>query len=345
MKNKFNLIITFIIFILCSCSKNDDYNPLSELNLSEVPYDYVNTSNPLPWNNNAPINNPTTNHGATLGRVLFYDKTLSINNTISCAFCHKQEFSFADNVAKSQGVNGLTEFNSMHLVNVRDQGNSAFFWNRRQYFLEDMVLLPIQDHIEMNMNLTKAVEKLNSKAHYPILFKNAFGSTEITSNKISKALSQFIRTLNSYNSKFDRNGGVSNSNGLFTTQELLGMNKFFEVTQTPDIATMASCAECHSGIQIEDFKDYGIPNLSYPLPANGRGFEDVSTFMKVANLRNVALTAPYGHDGRFATLDELLINHGNNITPTDVQNLKAFLLTLTDSTFINDERYSNPFKK
>lgn len=87
-----------------------------------------------------------------------------------------------------------------------------------------------------------------------------------------------------------------------------------------------------------------MPNLSFPLNSNGRGFEDQREFMKVANLRNVALTAPYGHDGRFATLDELLPNHVNNLTPTDVQNLKKFLLTLTDSSFINDERYSNPFK-
>jgi cytochrome c peroxidase len=346
MKNISNLFACIIVFSFYSCSKSDDYIDIfSELNLPATPFSYTTTRNPLPWNSNIPDNNPITDHGATLGRVLFYDKTLSSSNLISCASCHKQEFSFADNVAKSQGVNGLTNFNSMHLVNVRDQGGSAFFWDRRQFFLEDMVLLPIQDHIEMNITLPEAVSKLKTKAHYPILFNNAFGSTDITSDRISKALSQFIRTLNSYDSKFDRNGGISNTNGLFTPQELLGMQKFFDIIPDPSISTEASCAQCHSGVQIEDFLDYGVPNLSFPLNSNGRGFEDQPVFMKVANLRNVALTAPYGHDGRFATLDELLTNHGNNLTPTDIQNLKKFLLTLTDSNFINDERYSNPFKK
>ncbi len=339
MKHLFIFAIVALLF--CSCGEDEivtePYNPY--LDLPSTPYDYASLplNAPHPSNDNSPLNNRVTNDGATLGRVLFYETALSENDAISCASCHKQEFAFADNVAKSQGVNGQTLMNSMHLVNVR-HAKPALFWDFRAENLETQTLMPIQDHIEMNLTLEEAVAKLNSKPYYPELFLKAFGSTHITTDRISKALAQFVRSLNSYNSPFDRRVPR-------TVQEQLGFDKFVEGTADPSNPDAASCSECHSSIQQMEFDHQGLPNLAFPLGANGRGFEDTPQLKKVANIRNVALTAPYGHDGRYATLDELLQHHGNDVSEEDRVHLIAFLKTLTDGSFISDKKYSNPFRK
>lgn len=331
-------ILSVILFI--QCSKDDSANDEeSYLKLPETPYDYASLKNlpgvPHPANDGDSPTNPVTNDGATLGRVLFYDKLLSQNNQISCASCHKQEFSFADNVAKSTGVNGQTIRNSMHLVNIRHFGG-PMFWDGRAQTLEIQTLMPIQDHIEMDLTLPEMVSKLQTTTYYKPLFEKAFGDGEITSDRVSKALSQFIRSLNSYNSKFDKQEPR-------TPQEQLGFNKFFEFPEVSEPNTN-TCVECHMGIQHVFFSDYEMPILNFPITGNGRGFEDEPIDMKVANLRNIELTAPYGHDGRYATLDILLQHHGNNVSDTDRANLIAFLKTFTDTEFTKDVRYSNPFK-
>lgn len=331
-------ILSVVLFVRCSKDDSPDNGELY-LSLPETPYDYVSlpTSGvPHPANDANNPENPITNDGATLGRVLFYEKLLSGNNQISCASCHKQEFAFADNVAKSQGVNGLTIRNSMHLVNIRHSG-SGFFWDGRVPFLEVQTLIPIQDHIEMDLTLPEMITKLQETTYYSSLFEKAFGDSEITSDRVSKALSQFIRSLNSYNSKYDR--GVPR-----TAQEQLGFEKFFDFQGSSDPMT-TSCVECHSGLQLIAFTDYDIPALNFTLNSNGRGFEDEPIVMKVANMKNVELTAPYGHDGRYATLDILFQHHGNDVSAQDRANLIAFLKTLTDQDFIKDVRYSNPFKQ
>lgn len=341
MKNifqKFTFAFSMILFVACS---NDNYQGNEELYLSlpETPYDYVSLPSkglPHPANDGNNPNNPITNDGATLGRVLFYDRLLSSNNQISCASCHKQEFAFADNVAKSQGVNGQTIRNSMHLVNLRHSG-AGLFWDARVPTLEIQTLMPIQDHLEMNLTLPEMIIKLQQTSYYHALFQKAFGDSEITSDRVSKALSQFIRTLNSYNSKYDKGETL-------TDKEQLGFNKFFDFQGSSDPMT-TSCVECHSDVQVIAFIDYDTPALNFPLNSNGRGFEDEPILMKVANMKNIELTAPYGHDGRYATLDILLQNHGNNLSDDDRSNLIAFLKTLTDREFIKDVRYSNPFKQ
>jgi cytochrome c peroxidase len=327
-----------ILFVRCSKDDAPDNDELY-LSLPGTPYDYVSlpTSGlPHPANDANNPDNLITNDGATLGRVLFYDKLLSGNNQVSCASCHKQEFSFADNVAKSQGVNGQTIRNSMHLVNIRHFAG-GFFWDSRVQGLETQTLIPIQDHIEMDLTLPEMITKLENATYYQALFEKAFGDSEITSDRVSKALSQFIRSLNSYNSKYDR--GVPR-----TAQEQLGFEKFFDFQGSSDPMT-TSCVECHSGLQLIAFTDYDIPALNFTLNANGRGFEDEPIVMKVANMKNVELTAPYGHDGRYATLDILFQHHGNDVSAQDRANLIAFLKTLTDKDFIKDVRYSNPFKQ
>ncbi|MNK22871.1 Cytochrome c551 peroxidase precursor [compost metagenome] len=337
-------ILSILLFI--QCGKDDSPNGESSedqgyLSLPDIPYDYTSLpSKGVPHSANdvnTVSGNPITNDGATLGRVLFYDKKLSKNNTISCASCHKQEFAFADNVAKSKGVNGLTIRNSIHLVNIRHFGG-AMFWDSRTRTLEEQTLLPIQDHIEMGSTLPEMLAKLEKTTYYKALFKKAFGDEAITSDRVSKALAQFIRSLNSYGSKFDR--GVP-----MTPQEQAGFFKFHEQGASPPTTFTVSCMECHQGVQQVFFVNDSLPILNFPIEQNGRGFEDEPTFMKVANMKNIELTAPYGHDGRYATLEILLTHHGNNVSDEDRANLIAFLKTLTDEEFTKDVRYSNPFKK
>ncbi len=331
--------ILFCVFILFSCNKEEINNSSTDaiLDLPVVPFDYSTLSANAPHakNDNTPIDNPITNHGATLGRVLFYDTKLSSNDKISCASCHKQEFSFTDNAIKSIGVNGNTLKNSMHLVNVRHFASGKMFWNFRANTLEEQVLMPIQDKIEMNMPLPDLVSKLNNTGYYKPLFQKAFGSTTINSDKISKALAQFIRSINSYD--------VIKPPQTMAQQQ--GFMKFNETTNEPTNPLVASCAECHSGTQVLEFTAQGLPNPNVQLFTNGRGFGDEPKFMKVANMINIAFTAPYGHDGRYASLETLVENHGNNLNATDVTNIVAFLKTLKDTTLMTSKKYSDPFKK
>ncbi len=342
LRMKFLTIPLFALLLSCQDDSDAPYVALPQplLDLPATPYDYTSLPANAPHanNDNTPEDNPITNHGATLGRVLFYERALSSDNRISCAACHKQQFSFADNVAHSRGVNGLTPRNSMHLVNIRHFKNAAMFWDFRTGSLEEQTLLPIQDHLEMNLTLDQAVARLEAQPYYAQLFQNAFGSPEITPDKISKALSQFIRALNSYNSPFDRNEPR-------TVQEQLGFDKFFETSANEGDPDVASCTECHVSIQQTDYLANGLPNHAHPAGMGGGGFEDEPLLMKVANIRNIELTAPYGHDGRYATLEELLQQHGNNLSPADIPNLVAFLKTLTDESFVSDRRYSNPFRR
>jgi cytochrome c peroxidase len=181
------------------------------LNLPATAYNYANQ--PLPdylrtpnitAQDNTPVTNPVTDWGATLGRVLFYDKILSINNSVSCASCHKQSLAFADDAAFSKGfAGGSTGRNSMSLVNVKYYPNKKFFRDERATTLEIQALTPVQDHVEMRMNLDTLVNRLKTKPHYPVLFQKAFGSSVIASDKIAAALAQFVRSIISYQSKFD----------------------------------------------------------------------------------------------------------------------------------------------
>ena len=312
---------------------------------------------------NTPNNNPITNEGATLGRVLFYDSNLSGNNTTSCASCHGKEVGFSDDDAFSVGFEGgLTSRNSMGIANARFYENGRFFWDERAASLEDQVLMPIQDHVEMGMTLEELVTKLETEDYYEILFRDAFGDEEVTSNRISLALSQFIRSIVSFNSKYDQ-GLEQGENGEnlpnFTNQENQGLRLFNQL----------NCDNCHrtelfvgdearnNGLDA-NLTDNGLGNVTGNANDNGK--------FKVPSLRNIELTAPYMHDGRFttlfevvehynsgvqasATLDNRLRGNGNqprrlNLSNADKNALVTFLQTLTDEDLANDPKYTNPFR-
>lgn len=358
---------------------NPSNDPVSAvLNLPATSFNYANIALPAYLNSpnilgqiNTPPNNPITNDGATLGRVLFYDKSLSINNSISCASCHKQVNAFSDNVKLSSGFNGgLTGRNSMSLINAKYYPNGSFFWDQRAATLEIQALMPIQDHVEMGMTLVQLETKLRALAYYPPLFTKAFGDNSITSDRIARALSQFVRAIISYQSKYDAGRQsfpampAPPPNAIFpnfTPQENRGKELF--------LLPQNGCAACHGS---ETFTAPLEKNNGLDLVTIDRGFGAVTNntandaLFKVTSLRNVELTAPYMHDGRFNTLEEVIEhystgvkNHPNlspqmrlpngmprnlNLGPADKAALVAFLKTLTDVNVTSDVKYSNPFK-
>lgn len=377
--------IPFSVLLIFGCNKNNSDTPApvpdpvaTYLNLPSTPFNYANPAMPaylqspnIQGQINTPANNPISDNGATLGRVLFYDKNLSINTNIACASCHKQANAFADPVALSSGFSGgLTGRNSMSLIDAKYYPNRRFFWDQRAATLEIQTLMPIQDHVEMGMTLTDLENRLKTLPYYPTLFTKAFGDKNITSDRVSLALSQFVRSIVSYQSKYDQGrqtfptAPAPPPNALFpnfTAEENRGKELF--------LLPQNACAACHGS---ETFTAPSEKNNGLDLTTTDRGFGAVTNntaqdgLFKVTSLRNVELTAPYMHDGRFTTLEQVIEhystgvkNHPNlspqlklpngnprllNLSPQDKSALVAFLKTLTDRNVTMDVKFSNPFK-
>jgi cytochrome c peroxidase len=362
---------------------------LDVLELPWPPYDY---DPPLPAHfttpavlalDNTPPDNPISDAGATLGRVLFYDPALSLNESISCASCHRQAEAFSDPVELSEGFDGgLTGRNSMSLVNARFYATGRFFWDERAATLEEQVLRPIQDPVEMGMTLDELVTRLQARPYYAFLFEQAFGDPAIDSDRIARALAQFVRSITSYRSPYDEGLAAVGGDPLvdfpaFTAQENLGKQVFFGV---------GNCAPCHLGQEGEPLPA-GTPPPNAAIfmlvaPANngleaslmgednGVGDEVGNTaqngMFKSPSLRNSTLTAPYMHDGRFETLAHVVQHYDNGVLPhpnldprledpdgqpqrlnmqtAEKQALQVFLTTLTDTALLADPRFSDPFR-
>lgn len=333
------------------CSKNDTtinvptstnttvINAGTALQLPATVFNYINTTLPvymaavLAASDNTPLNNPITNNGATLGRVLFYDKILSKNNTISCGSCHRPDMSFSDSAIKSRGfLGGLTARHSMRLLNVCYYRSGKMFWDERSNTLEDQVLQPIQNATEMGLTLDELVTKLSAQTYYPDLFQNAFGSTAITTDKVSKALAQFVRSIVTYQSKYDK---VKQGLAGFTADESDGENIFLTRGNV-------TCAGCHAPPMFLTSN----PERPFALvDAADRGINNQDRF-KSGSLRNIAATGSYFHNGSVATLSDMLAGNipQHGVPPQDRQKLLAFLQTLTDVTTVADVKFSNPFK-
>lgn len=310
-----------------------------------------------------PKDNPTTDAGATLGRVLFYDTRLSASGTISCASCHVQEHGFSDPRPVSVGHQDRKgDRNSMGLVNVRFTA-TGLFWDERVATLEEQVLVPMQSPVEMGATLDQVVFVIQQDARYKPLFEQAFGDAEATSEKVAKALAQFVRSLVSYQSKYDE--GLAKAKSAaddfenFTAAENQGKAIFRE-----------KCSICHQnsrGTRAESFETFAALNNG----VNSSGLDrdggqgdwtydpaNVGLF-KAASLRNIERTAPYMHDGRFATLEEVVEHYSEGVnrhpsvsgfafrmrfSPEEKQALIAFLKTLTDEKFLSDPKFANPWK-
>ena len=369
MHNKTTQIITILGLAFIIIGSTVDLDNLFNYDNQQVP-NYITKDN-------TPNTNQIDNKTATLGRVLFYDKNLSDNNTVSCASCHQQAFAFSDPLVTSVGLNGEnTGRHSMRLINSRFSNEGNFFWDERAASLEDQVTQPIQDHVEMGFSGTNGnpdfddlVLKLSAIDYYQTLFEFAYGSSSIDENKIQRALAQFVRSIQSFDSKFDDGLiQVPNPNAPFpnyTTQENLGKQLFLAPPQNGG----AGCAGCHAPPEFDidpNTLNNGIIGVA------GSTTEIDVTNTRSPSLRDVvnpdgSLNGPLMHDGSLTSLLDV-INHynfiPNNPTNTNLDNrlnppgsgplnlnltnnekdaLVAFLKTLTGTDVYINEIWSTPF--
>ena len=361
------VMVTSIVFIV-SCSK--DKEELTTIDTSgpaslydNTPYNLEYGTLPTPV---VPGDNPLTIQGVELGRMLFYEKQLSGDGSLACAGCHVQINGFSDTAQFSTGILGFQGGRqAMASVNMLWNSNE-FFWDGRAHLLRDQAILPIQDSLEMKETLENVVSKLSASTTYLNQFERAFGTSEINSLKISLALEQFMNSIVSWNSRYDK---VERGELTYTISEQRGKALFFEEYNPffPNTSG-ADCAHCHSGGNFENdrymnngldadanFMDDGRMNVTFSAMDRAK--------FKVTSLRNIELTPPYMHDGRFNTLEEV-VDHYNSglensstidpalentrltglfLTPQDKADLVAFLKTLTDTDLTTDPRYASPF--
>ncbi|MCH9659386.1 MAG: cytochrome-c peroxidase [Bacteroidetes bacterium] len=343
--------ILLLVVFLSSCEDKDDN--LQQYTATPAPLEVPQLfeDNILPPV--IPDDNPQTVEGIALGKKLFFDPILSLDNTQACADCHQPENSFSDPRRFSVGIDGsLGTRQSMPLFNMAWNFNEKFFWDGRSVSLEEQIFQPVTNPIEMDNTWPNVENSLQDHADYPALFEEAFGSTQIDSVNVSRAIAQFLRTLVSANSKFDRA-----ELGLepLTPQEQNGLNIYLDEGR-------GDCFHCHGLPNNPLWTDNIFHNNGMDEIITDLGFGDVSGdprefgHFKTPSLRNLAFTAPYMHDGRFATLDEVIDHYseglvfsetidplmkavstgGVALTDGDKADLKAFLLSLSDPSFINN---------
>jgi len=319
---------------------------------------------------NATANNPVTDRGATLGRVLFHDRKLSISGTVSCASCHKQGEGFTDSAKLSVGFSGgTTATHSMRLANARFYAPGTAFWDRRALSLEAQATEPIKNAVEMGFDsahggIDSLLDRMRTLPYYPVLFAFTFGDSSITEARIQRALAQYVRSLVSLNARFDQgfaavfnaqlpDRGVTTPFANYTAQENRGKQLFF----LPPPQGGAGCGGCHTA-----------PTLALVGNSLSNGLDaGETTIFKSPSLKNVAAAGSYMHDGRFATLAQVVQHYvrgvqdgpaldqrlrGPNggpqrlqLSAADQAALVAFLQTLTDSVLATVARFGDPFRK
>ena len=331
---------------------------------------------------NTTLGNSITNKGATLGRVLFYDKNLSFNNSTSCSSCHQQANSFGDVAVASIGANGTTARHSMRLVNTRFASEFKFFWDERASSLEIQSTMPIKNHDEMgysglngDASFSDLITKLSSIGYYKELFKFVYGTEEITEGKIQSALAQFVKSIQSFDSKYDAGRSQVTSDSAtfpnFTNEENEGKNLFLTNTVFDNTGNRISgglgCAQCH---KVPEFDISIISHNNGVIGTiNGNGID--LTITRAPTLRNLVkpngnLNGPMMHTGGFTTLEQVLGHYGNiivapgntnldqklnptgagqqlHLTTTEINSVVAFIKTLSGSEVYSDIKWSNPF--
>jgi len=386
------LYIVLSSVLLTSCHKNEDYVAVDPFAAVKATFGSNLDMNNLANYANQPVpayitkfngaNNPITDKGATLGRVLFYDKKLSSNNAISCASCHIQAHAFSDTNVASLGVNGSTERHAMRLVNSRFSIESKFFWDERAASLEAQTTMPIRNHGEMGYSGTNGDEdfsalltKLNAVDYYKELFQYVYGSSEVTEAKIQNALAQFIRSIQSFDSKYDTGRALAGSdNGPFsnfTAQENQGKNLFltppvFDATGNRTGGGLG-CVGCHGAPEFDINPISGNNGIIGKISGTGI---DV-TVTRAPTLRDLVkpdgtTNGPMMHTGVITSLQAAIGHYGTiNIAPgntnldpkltpngfgqqlhlnaQEVNAMIAFLKTLSGNNVYTDVKWSNPF--
>ena len=350
MKHTWFYIFSFLLLMSCSSSEEETYVPVAhQLEIPQLFKDKL--IDPV-----IPNSNPLTEEGIALGKKLFFDKILSGDGTQSCASCHQPEKAFTDNLQFSEGIEGRKGFrNAMPLFNLAWNFDEFFAWDGKDFTLENQAFEPVTNPLEMNANWKEIEIRLNNHATYPDLFQKAFGISKIDSTHVVKAIAQFERTLISGNSKFDK---YLLGEATLTPEEENGFNVFMDEAK-------GDCFHCHgsnnnplwtdnqfhnNGLDAT-FTDLGLGAISGDPADNGK--------FKTPSIRNLAFTAPYMHDGRFATLEEVINHYSEGLKPSstidplikkvneggvklsekDKTDLKAFLLTLSDTEFVSNPRF------
>ncbi len=383
----FGAIALSVLVVSCSDKPNfeyyyydeKDYEMMSRtLDLPQEPAKY--TANlPKHLLNGGLSSPPIEDAEAILGRVLFYDKNLSSDKTISCASCHRQEIGFADDRKVSLGVesregtrnsialSSVASFVAYYGSDINGPSGIPFFWDNRAATASAQNIGSMTNPLEMNMKEHEIVDAVRAQEYYGPLFEKAFDTKEITADLVSKAIASFVNAMGSYQSRFD--DAANSSNADYWTDYEADFAKFNLSENRGKAIYNQNCASCHTtsfgrpqlflannGLDAE-FTDKGVGAIS--------GHESEKGTFKVPTLRNIAITAPYMHDGRFATLEQVVDHYstgikysstlsqqlslGNapkkfNFTATQKEDLVAFLSTLTDDVFRADKRFSNPFK-
>jgi cytochrome c peroxidase len=389
-KTLFLLAVITSIFIAVSCSKSEIGNyPAVEskfganINLNQLA-NYANQSKPAYITKDNTGANPITNAKATLGRVLFYDKQLSIDNSIACASCHKQNFAFGDTAIASDGVaGGLTTRHSMRLVNSRFANETKFFWDERAASLEAQTTQPIQSHVEMGFSgqsgrpvIATLLTKLQGLDYYNELFKFVYGDVAVTETRLQECLAQFVRSIQSFDSKYDIGRAQVPADNApfpnFTTLENQGKGIFL----TPPVFDASGvringglgCQGCHAAPEFDIDPNTGNNGVIGNLNAPGI---DINV-TRAPSLRDLVgldgnPNTPMMHTANFATLQNVIGHYGNinlangntrldvrlrpngfgqqlNLTAAEVQSVVAFIKTLTGRAVYTDARWSDPFK-
>ena len=391
------LHVTLFYLILFSCSSNENSTtPTDPTDNLEAPVDlssyfsvnfdalpnYANQDIPnYITKDNTPASNPITDEGAILGRVLFYDTNLSSDNTVACASCHVQSEAFGDANRASIGINGTTARHSMRLVNNRFANGNEFFWDKRAATLESQTTQPIQDHIEMgfsgengDLSFDDLLAKLETIPYYPVLFENAFGTETISENRIQQALAQFVRSIQSFDSKYDEGRSMTtNNNQPFSNFSAMENNGKQLYNQPPvfnnngmRINGGVGCAGCHQAPEFDvdpNSRNNGV------IGTIGQLGTDL-TNTRAPSLRDLVkqngeTNGGFMHNGVFEELIGV-INHYNEIDGTGNNNLDprlrpggtpqqlnmtddeknaliAFMETLSGADLYTNSKWSNPF--
>ena len=364
------LLCFALLMLAMSCGEDPPLPPLDPADdLVEFAYNPTSHELAIPsymGSMNIPADNPTTEEGIELGKRLFFDPILSADSTMSCSSCHDPALSFNDNLALSPGVDGIMGRRSaMSLINIGfvDHGLN---WDGSKVTLEQQALEPVINEIELHETWPNVINKLQRHSTYPPLFREAFGINDrddMTKELAAKAIAQFERTLISSNSRYDQ---IRWGSGVFYEEDESRGSQLFFFEQAIGL-DHPGCSHCHGGPQfaessffnngltpaetLADFPDRGRGKVT-GVPADNGKFRPPS-------LRNIALTAPYMHDGRFATLEEVLDHYksGGHPSPNVNANIRpftlteqnktdliAFLNTLTDTSFVNNPDFQNPFE-
>ena len=352
---------------------------------------------------------PVDNGKATLGRVLFYDKNLSLDRSTSCASCHKQDRAFSDDVAFSRGINGLTgSRNSMPIANVASFSahyseigglRPLLLWDSRAANVAEQSKLAFLNDHEIGMTMEGVADRIKEQSYYPYLWQKIYGNFEVTESQVLECLSEFVGSIGAADSRFDRaleaakgeigqtqldtlsnqeilaaiyNGDtitLPNGSGTGTVIETGGLLGFTTAENHGRDIFVANCSKCHSPIRSfqEVFEACNGLEMVYPDQGRGKltGNANDNGVFKAPSLRNIALTAPYMHDGRFKTLEEVVDFYSDNVqlhpnlhpkmlhngdpnlhlSTQEKKELVAFLNTLTDNKIGTDNRFSNPFRQ